>query len=245
MWIRLFNNKQKNRHSHIIMTEKEIRKYINRLNAGKANESIFTRKISPNVYVAKVRPEQTKITDNIVGNFSSYRFFFIKDESDKYIGAVLDMYRDLHWYMMPNYRKKGYLTKALQGSILPYIFYDDREVQRITIEEASIGEENYLNSKRVATNLGFKAVLNSDQEFELNKSDFDWSNENLKEVDKTISSERFEILRKRAFFAYKMLYKISDELLMSADDDKALKEVADEVKKYTWKIEDIEWEQNK
>jgi len=227
------------------MTEKEIRKYINRLNAGKANESIFTRKISPNVYVAKVWPEQPKATDAIVGNFHSYQFYFIKNESNKYIGAVLDMYRDLHWYMMPNYRKKGYLTKALQGAILPYIFYDDREVQRITIEEASIGEENYLNSKRVAINLGFKAVNHLEMEFELKKNDFDWSNENLKEVDKTVSSERFELLRKRAFYAYKTLYKISDELLMSVDDDKALKEVADEVKKYTWKIEDLEWEQNK
>ena len=67
MWIRLFNNKQKNRHSHIIMTEKEIRKYINRLNAGKANESIFRRQISANVDNAKVWPEQPKMTDAIVG----------------------------------------------------------------------------------------------------------------------------------------------------------------------------------
>lgn len=227
------------------MTEKDIRKYINRLNNGKTAESIFVRRIGPNVDVAKVWSEQPKITDTIIGNFHSYQFFFIKNGSNKYVGAVLDMYQDLHWYMMPSYRKKGYLTKSLQASILPYIFYNGREVQRITIEGGSIDEENYLNSKRVATNLGFKAVNNSELEFELNKSDFDWSNENLEEINKSVSSERFEILRKRAFFAYKTLYKISDELLMSANDDKELKEVADKVKKYTSRIEDIEWEQNK
>ncbi len=227
------------------MTEKDIRKYIDRLNTGKADESIFTRQISPNVVVAKVWPEQPKPSDGIIGNFGSYRFFFIKDISNKYIGAVLDMYRDLHWYIMPKYRKKGYLTKVLREAVLPYIFYDDRESQRTTIERGAIGEENYLNSISVATRLGFKSVNDSESEFELHKTEFDWSNENLEEVNNPVSSERFEVLKKRAFYAYKTLYKISDELLMSVNDDKALKEIADEVKKYTWKIENLEWEHNK
>ncbi len=111
------------------MTESEIRKYIDRLNNGKASESIFTRPISKTVEVAKVWPEQPKMIDSIIGNFCSYRFFFIKNESDKYIGAVLDMYQDLHWYIIPKSRKQGYLTTALKESILPYLFYDEREVQ--------------------------------------------------------------------------------------------------------------------
>ncbi|GGK18940.1 hypothetical protein GCM10007962_11400 [Yeosuana aromativorans] len=227
------------------MTEKDIRKHIDHLNKGTADESIFTRQISANVDVAKVWTEQPKPSNNIIGNFGSYRFFFIKDASNKYIGVVLDMYRDLHWYIMPKYRKKGYLTKALQESVLPYIFYDDRETQRITIKRGSINEENYLNSKSVATKLGFNPVNNSESEFELKKTDFDWSKENLQEVNNVVSPQRFETLKKRAFFAYKTLYKISDELLMSVDDDKELMEVAEEVKKYTWKIENLEWEQNK
>jgi hypothetical protein len=124
------------------MTEKEIRKYIDRLNKGKASESIFTRQISKNVDVAKVWTEHSKMTDDIIAPFKSERFFFIKNDSGKYIGAVLDMdlCQDLHWYIVPKSRKQGYLTTALKESILPYLFYDDRERQRITIEK----NENYF-----------------------------------------------------------------------------------------------------
>lgn len=224
------------------MRVREIRKYIDQLNNNSAKESIFTRQISKNVEVAKVWAEQPRMTDNIVGNFGSYRFFFIKNEFDEYIGAVLDMYHDLHWYIVPKSRKKGYLTTALKESILPFLFYEERESQRITIEDGAIGDKNYFNSKSVAIKLGFKPINEDETEFELNKNDFNWENENLEEVNSQIDTERFEKLKKRAFFAFKILYRISDELLMAFDNDKELKEVADEVRKYTWKIEDIEWE---
>lgn len=227
------------------MTEREIRKYIDRLNNGKAKESIFTRQISKTVEVAKVWTDQPQMTDKIIGNFGSYRFFFIKNDLNIYVGAVLDMYHDLHWYIVPQSRKRGYLTTALKESILPYLFYDERESQRVTIDKYAIGEKNYLNSKNVALKLGFKSVNESETEFELNQSDFNWDNENLAEINSDIDPERYEQLRKRAFFAYKTLYKISDELLIKINDDKELKDVADEVKKYTWKIEDLEWENKK
>lgn len=227
------------------MTEKEIRKYINRLNNDKAKESIFTRPISKTVEIAKVWTEQPKIDDNIIGNFCSYRFFFIKNEINEYVGAVLDMEQDLHWYIVPRNRKKGYLTTALKESILPYLFYYVRDSQRITIDKNALGEKNYLNSKSVAIKLGFQPINNSEKEFQLNKVDFNWENENLDEDNLVINSERFDQLRKRAFFAYRILYKISDELLMVANDDKGLKQIANEVKSYTWKIEDIEWENKK
>ena len=224
------------------MRDKEIRKYIDKLNNGKAGESIFVRQISKAVVVAKVWTEQPKMTDSIIGNFGSYRFFFIKDDLDKYVGAVLDMYQDLHWYIIPEKRKQGYLTTALKESILPYLFYDEREIQRITINKNAIGEKNYINSKNVALKLGFIAINETETEFELKQSDFNFDNENIDEINSDINTERFETLRKRAFYAYKTLYKISDELLMTVNDDKELKEVADEVRKYTWKIEDLEWE---
>lgn len=227
------------------MTEREIRKYIDRLNKGKVGESIFTRQINKYVDVAKVWSEQPKITDDIIGNSGSYRFFFLKNELQEYVGAVLDMYKDLHWYIVPKHRKKGYLTTALREAILPYIFYDDREVQRLTIDYRAIGDKNYSGSKGVAIKLGFKAINEIETEFELNKTQFNWNNENLNETDSDINPDRFEELRRRAFFAYKTLSKISDELLMSVDDDKELKEVADEVRNYTWKLEDLEWEKMK
>lgn len=227
------------------MTNREIKKYIDRLNNGKSGESIFIRPISENVDVAKVWSEQPKITDEIVGNFGSHRFFFIKNEQSKYVGAVLDMNRDLHWFIVANSRKKGYLTNALKESILPYLFNKERGNQRLTIEKSLIGEQNYLNSRRVADKLGFKAINQDKTEFDLKQSEFDWENENLNEKNTEIKPQRFEELRKRAFYAFKTLSKISDELLMTIDDDKELKEVTDEVKNYTWKIEDLEWENKK
>jgi hypothetical protein len=114
------------------MTNKEISKYINRLNLKKGSETIFCREISDNVIIAKVWPKQPKLSDSINGNFSSYNFFFIRNDFGKYIGAVLDMYSDLHWFISPKFRKQGFLTNAMKQSILPYIFYN-REKQQITI----------------------------------------------------------------------------------------------------------------
>jgi len=222
------------------MTEREIRKYIDRLNKGIANESIFSRQINKNVEVAKVWPEQSIMRDDIVEDCVSYRFFFIKNELNEYIGAVLDMHNDLHWYIIPKSRKRGYLTTALKESILPYLFYEERDSLRITINYGAIGEKNYFNSKNVAINLGFKPINDIETEFELNREDFKWDLENLAEINSQINKERFEELRKRLVSTYRTLYKISDELLMAFDNDNELKEVANEVRKHLWKIENLE-----
>lgn len=223
------------------MTNREIQGYIDLLNKEKESETIFTRQISETVVVAKVWSEQPKITDDIIGNFDSYRFFFLKNETGRYIGAVLDMNYDLHWYMVPENRKLGYLTKALKESILPYIFYDGRDKQRINIDKNSIGDKFYQNSKRVAIDAGFKAINEEETEFELLQSEFNWDCENIEELNSGINSERLEILQKRVFYAYKLLYKTSDELSMKFNDDNGLKNATDEVKKFIWKLEELKW----
>lgn len=223
------------------MTEKKIRSFIDRLNKGKGQELIFTRPISKTVEISKVWYEQPKKTDSIIGNFSSYSFFFIKNVHGVYVGAILDMGADLHWYIIPKYRKKGHLTRSLKESILPYIFYNEREIQRITIQKV-IGKENYANSKSVALKIGFNSINEDDTEFELKKSNFNWENENLIEHTEIIGDERINILRKRINYASKILLKISDELQIAYRDDKELSEISSKVKSFTWKIEDLMWE---
>ncbi|MEW4924601.1 hypothetical protein [Algibacter sp. 2305UL17-15] len=226
------------------MTEREIRKYIDRLNNKKGQESIFTRPISETVDVGKVWREQPKQKDS-VSSFSSSRFFFIKNTLGVYVGAVLDMDYDLHWYVLPKQRKKGILTKSLKETILPYLFYERKE-QRITIENGrGVREKNYNNSLKVALNLGFKPINKEQTKFILKKSEFDWSVENLNEEDNLIEEDRIKILKKRINYASKILLKISDELLMSYANDKELLEVSRKVKDYTWKIEDLMWEYRK
>ncbi|TSE06972.1 GNAT family protein [Aquimarina algiphila] len=221
------------------MTEKEIKKYIDRLNNKKVQESIFIRPINETIVIGKVWCEQPKENDSI-SNSSSYRFFFIKNNLGVYVSAVLDMNSDLHWYVIPEERKKGLLTKALKETILPYIFYE-REEQRITVK-LEIGEKNYANSKNVALKLGFNSLNETQTEFLLKKSEFDWSFENLNEQNSRIGNERIQVLRKRVNYASQILRKVSDELLMAYEDDNELLELSKEVKSHTWKIENLIWE---
>lgn len=221
------------------MTEKQIKKYIDCLNNEKVQESIFIRPISKTIVIGKVWSELPKENDSI-SNFSSDRFFFIKNNLGVYVSAVLDMNSDLHWYVIPEERKKGLLTKALKETILPYIFYE-REEQRITIK-LEIGEKNYANSKSVALKLGFNSMNEEQTEFLLKKSEFDWSFENLNEQNSRIGNERIQVLRKRINYASQILRKVSDELLMAYENDNQLLELSKEVKSHTRKIEDLIWE---
>jgi len=223
------------------MTEKDIRKYINRLNSGKGQESIFTRPISRTVEISKVWPAQPKSTDPIIGGFIvSYRFFFIKNTVGNYIGAILDMNSDLHWYIKPNQRKKGHLTKALREAVLPFLFNSEREKQLITIQKG-IGKENYSNSKNVALKLGFKPINVEETKFELKESDFNWDYENIIDQIKPMSSERIEQLIKKVSYASKILSKVSDELKIAYNEDKGLSRASLKVNGCVWKIEDFKY----
>lgn len=231
------------------MREDEIKRYIERLNNEDFAETIFLRQVNKFVDFARVWEKEPELNDSINLNIPSYRFFFIKNENRKYVGAVLDMTKDLHWYILEEERKKGHLTKALREAIIPYLFYDkeedfEREIQRITIQ-FGIGKLNYKNSKKVAENVGFKPTNNDQTEFELSKGEFDWQYKNLDEKNGLISKPRFEVLRKRLILSYRQLIRISDELLVTCGDDKGLREAANEISYYNLKIEDIEWEYEK
>lgn len=128
------------------MTDSHISSIITGLNSNKLVNRIFTRQISSNVEFAFYWRKKPNINDEIVGNECPYKLYLIKNEK-KYIGAVLDMYNDLHWYLQVKYRKNGFLTKALKTAILPHIFIE-RDKQVITIDRNSIGRINYSNSKK-------------------------------------------------------------------------------------------------
>lgn len=217
------------------------------LNTNDYEETILLRKINKNVDLAKVWEKEPELNDTMEIAISSFHFFFIKDKKGNYVGAVLDMKRDLHWYIVKDKRKKGYLTKSLREAIIPFIFSNEeikRDIQRITIEHR-IGEINYKNSKNVAESVGFKSVNESETEFELSKDKFDWQHEDIEEKNGTITKARFHELRKRLIHSYQQLIKISDELLMAYDDDKGLREVAEKVGYFKFRIDDIEWKINK
>lgn len=223
------------------MKDTKIKEFLERLNNKEGKETIFTRQISLLVDYAKVWDEEPKLNNDRSG-LSSNNFFFIRNSNNKYVGAVLDMGIDLHWYVLKDERKNGHLTKALKSAILPYIFSDDylgRKTQKISISYG-IGDLNYKSSKKVAKSIRFQPLNENETEFELKVDNFNWEDEKLLEQNGKISSERFIELRNRIMLSFKNIKKISDELLMNYDDDQGLIDIANEVSYYNTRILDIE-----
>jgi len=71
------------------------------------------------------------------GPESSRRVYFVLS-GERCVGIVLDMgfhpphNEDLHWYVLKEYRGRGHLHRALRNHILPHLFSDGRESQRVT-----------------------------------------------------------------------------------------------------------------
>lgn len=116
------------------MTNDNIEKYIDCLNRNEFGSTIFRTSLSTTVDFAKVWPVEPVV------NGESHKFYFVKNEEGVYIAAVLDMYSDLHVYVKTEYRKKGYLSSAINEVILPDIGRTGREKQVVTFEDPEIGE---------------------------------------------------------------------------------------------------------
>lgn len=223
------------------MTEKEIRKYLVRLNTSKSDQTIFKREISPNVEIAKVWKNLPKRSDRKQNAYQPDFFFFIKNENQEYVGAVLDMGFDLHWFVLPKFRKRGYLTNALKEAIIPYIFDFLRESPIITIS-ISDSRVSYKDSIKVAKSLNFTQVDPKGINFELNITDFDFSNSKMSDINSKMSKERMEELLKNFQFHYRNLLMISNELEMTFDDD-YLKDRLSNIEYTPGRIEDLFYNQ--
>jgi hypothetical protein len=131
-----------------------IEKYIDCLNRNEFGGSIFRTSLSSRVDFAKVWPVEPR---GDVANEGSDKFYFIKNEDGVYIAAVLDMHSDLHVYVKNEYRKKGYLSSAVNEVILPHIGRTGRKKQVVTFENPEIGEY-------CVRNWGFSLVSESSAE---------------------------------------------------------------------------------
>ncbi|SFU78047.1 hypothetical protein SAMN05216480_12515 [Pustulibacterium marinum] len=220
------------------MTDQTIHNLLMKLNHSKTSEYVFKRRIGKQVEVAKVWLEKFTMLDFVSNDLGDYRFFLIQNEAGIYVAAILDMHRDLHGYVLPEYRKQGYLTKALQRVILPFLFYDKEcESLRITIDRQRLGEDGYRASEKVALAVGFQLRSLHTGVFILEKSAFDWSHEALQEHNQRVDGGHLEVIRRRLFYVTRLLYQISDELQMAFDDDEGLREEARKIWNYIGKLE--------
>ncbi len=230
------------------MTNKDLQKLLDVLNSGKHHGMIFLRQINKNIFTSKV---SSKINSpKMKPSFQD--FFFITDEKQRFIGVIEDRgTTDLHWYVTPDYRKKGYLTKALKETIIPYIFRDElkcAKTQRITIVKGNDEDLNYENSKKVALKVGFKPLNRDETEFELSQDNFDWSDEKIIEANKLIGEERFWVLKNELSNIHYNFEKICNELLMAYGNTDVLLEdlmkIAEQIKYSVIKVDDLIYNQN-
>lgn len=89
------------------MTEKSIIAIINKLNRYPHYKNCIKHSISKNVELAHVWINSIFYTNN------PQTFFLIKNEIE-YVGAVLDMKSDLHWVILPKYRKKRLFNNSFE-----------------------------------------------------------------------------------------------------------------------------------
>lgn len=196
------------------MSDKSIKEIINKLNNGN-KEDIFLQKLSENIEYGIVwhKVEQFHPFKGRYYRERRDRFYFIKNEDEFYIGAVLimDKLDDLHAYVLKEHRKQGHLFKAMTIVILPHLF-QCRERVRITIDEDRLGEKKYENSKRSAESLGFKST--DGEEFFLSRS-------YIEPIDKVyvemhyMTRERVKELQKKMEDLANALAKIDDEFKMT------------------------------
>jgi hypothetical protein len=221
------------------MDNKTLIALIRKLNTGKTNELIFLRPLSKTVDFAKVWFEKPLHTDSIYTYPQPDNFYFIKNGNGFYVGAVYDANSDLLWFILPEFRKQGHLTKAMKEIIIAHLF-QNRGQQRITINENKIGLKNFKLSEKVANSLGFKKVNieNGKAEYILVADD------NIKKTDVSgtntkITEERKETIRKQINFVARSLWLIQTELeLKMGQDDNSdeLKYFVEEIHKYIRRI---------
>lgn len=224
------------------MTDKNLKTLIDKLNKGKTNGLIHLRHLSELVDFAKVWPNTLRKTDRIFNPDGPNSFYFIKNEEGVYVATVSDMTNDLHWFVDKKYRKKGYLTIAMEQTILPHLF-QDRDRQRITIDENQIGKQNYLSSLGVALKLGFKEGHNLGEFFLTPEQDAEDSY--IIGESKLFTSERLEELKKEINYLGKSLWLIQSEVEMSLGESyfsEELLEMAKEIRSYAVKLEDTWWD---
>jgi hypothetical protein len=237
--------KQKGQANYPIMKDKTIRNFIKQLNSQKNSENIYVQPLTSTVDYAHVWQNHLHPLSKVRKLDGPHAFYFIKNAQQEYVGAVSMMGSDLHWVILSKFRKQGHLTCALQQVILPHIFQDNRDEQRITIDQNMIGAKNYKASIKVARSIGFveTSFFDGKSELKILRTQF----KDAPYIDghySNISQERLEILVESAREHIKALLKIESELEMRigfSDDVEDILLLINETKKIPALIEDAYW----
>lgn len=202
------------------MSEKEFNKILNGLNKNiaKTKKLMFIRHLSESIDYAKFWDEEPSTQLKKYSCFITNKCYLIKDDEKNYVGIVLDMNHDLHWYIKKEHRGKGYLSKSLKEIILPHLL-DIREEQEITISKDKIGVQIFTASEKVALSNGFKLIkVENDKHFYCLKREELIEHPIIEGSNTLMSEERMlELKRTFSFMAHK-LKMIEAEIELHTDD---------------------------
>jgi len=216
------------------MSENDLKILIDKLNQKIDDDFIFLRPISLNVDFAKVWMQKPH-PNNDIDYDGPNRFYFIKNDQGIYVATILDMSsNNLHWFVLEGHRGHGYLTNALRNTILPHLF-QNRDVQKITIDELAIGQNNFKASQKVALSLGF-VPKNKDSNYEyiLSCDKYETEDYNLGQNTK-ISEDRIDDLKKQINYISESLWLVETEIEMKYGESDLTEDLLfykDKIKKY-------------
>ena len=210
------------------VTDEALDLIIRRLNDGEIEGDTFIQFLSRNVYVGAV---WTDFPTGQVVNEQADRMFFIKSEANGFVAAVLDMGpNDLHVYVVPEHRKKGYMAKALRSIILPYLLASERTHQGISFQSPETG--------RYAERVGFRPESATTALI---------TREDLPSVDVPVPAQveltagRATAMKERTWKARSLLRMVRDELRTVGPCQLAmdLDEIANELTDLGFSIQDL------
>ena len=151
------------------------------------------------------------------------------------------MIYDLHWYLSPNFRKKGLLTKAMQEIILPSLS-QFRGEQTISIDSSQLMDSNYEASLKVVQALGFQ--FESGKRYVLDLERYS-SEEWIEGENNDLTQDRIEFLKDQLETISYSLWKIQTEVEMDLGESVFTEEVlqlVEEIKSKRNILQDEYWD---
>lgn len=135
------------------MTDKQIELLLNELNSDPVSPKFIMTQIAENLFFGKVwfnLPWENQT------EYHGEKFYFINQPDHGFIGAVEQTSSDLHAFLLPEFRGKGIMCKALRETILPHLFwYNQSKTHRVTIDQGFHGAQ-FEKIEHSALLAGFK-----------------------------------------------------------------------------------------
>lgn len=212
------------------MYDENLSHLLDVLNDETGKDWIFHRPLLVNVSIARV---WNQLPDGRSVYYSGDRFYFVRDERDRFIAAIFDMGpNDLHVFVREAYRRQGVMSRALHEVVLPHMFLNGRKTQEATfISVASRGMLEKVGFTIVGPD---KAVITKDQVQHVDFPEMGYV---------PFTEERMEALKKRVWLAAGLLRMVDVEIdtYSGPDIHHQLEGLVEELEELGTYIEDEWW----